>query len=661
MRVRPGEGFPRCGFNGRAALLSADGRPSGTSLPGLPGPSEAKFTLKETSITVVPARLVQGACVELRWPPEAKKNPGGGVMSKVMERKITGRANSTLIIVAVALLSCFLVASCQKAKEGWTPPKFVKEWEVKEIKPGLAQRILSVTANKKGVFALVEAKETKYHPPENLGRKKASEMTKKEKKWFLDTYVSGLFSSGIAVLNMTEEDKDEVIGFVAMHMIPLAQKKAVEMSEKEKDIIVDFLIKFDKKFEAEVNKGGTIREVKRKGKDSYIDGLGEGFREAVKEDVYHYRIQHYDFDGNFVVQWPDENKLSLSAELVNDTRPIMVHIYNKIVKGYHKTNSRDYFIRPLDMVSDDSGNVYVADYEGNKIAKFNPKGDVQNLWMVEHEEPDQGYGFLDDQKGVAMGKGTLYIISMPYFKSDSYRVSIFDLDGKIIEEKEFGVPKVPAFFPHGLEGKEIPLIKLDGNIHDIAVDGEGNIYLLSGYPLHGLKVVMYDKDFNKKIDFVIELESAVDFDAIIYDPDSKKKVRYRDIVMPDVDNFDALMVLGYTAAHEVYVMDNIYLSPQDELFVAVKGEKLFGNVNAVVYDRDGKLVGYWKVEEKSYSEWFKGLSDIERIKAKDIDLSMAFHDKNVFVAKTIEYRKGDKLRTIHGELQTHSMIQKFER
>ena len=80
---------------------------------------------------------------------------------------------------------CFLVSvalsSCQASeKNKWTPPKFVKEWEIKEIKPDQLHHIISMTANKNGVFVLVKAEERKYTLP-----KKLSEMTEKEKKKFM--------------------------------------------------------------------------------------------------------------------------------------------------------------------------------------------------------------------------------------------------------------------------------------------------------------------------------------------------------------------------------------------------------------------------------------------------------------------------------------------
>lgn len=48
----------------------------------------------------------------------------------------------SLIVIGV------LFASCQPSeKNKWTPPKFVKEWEIKEIKHGLPHHIISMTTN----------------------------------------------------------------------------------------------------------------------------------------------------------------------------------------------------------------------------------------------------------------------------------------------------------------------------------------------------------------------------------------------------------------------------------------------------------------------------------------------------------------------------------
>jgi len=64
--------------------------------------------------------------------------------------------------------------SCQSSEVNkWTLPKFVKEWEIKEIEPGLRHEIISVTANKNGVFVLVKAKDIVYPTARNTpnGRK----------------------------------------------------------------------------------------------------------------------------------------------------------------------------------------------------------------------------------------------------------------------------------------------------------------------------------------------------------------------------------------------------------------------------------------------------------------------------------------------------------
>jgi hypothetical protein len=89
-----------------------------------------------------------------------------------------GKMRKTIFIfIALFFLGNFLT-SCQSSKKTeWTPPKLVKEWEIKAIKPGLTPDIISMTVNKNGVFVLVSSKEVKY-----VSRQKTSEMNEEELK-----------------------------------------------------------------------------------------------------------------------------------------------------------------------------------------------------------------------------------------------------------------------------------------------------------------------------------------------------------------------------------------------------------------------------------------------------------------------------------------------
>ena len=72
-----------------------------------------------------------------------------------------GDKMSNYRILILSLVSLPML-SCQSPEVNkWTPPKFVKEWEIREIKPGIPHEIISMTANKNGLFVLVKAKETK--------------------------------------------------------------------------------------------------------------------------------------------------------------------------------------------------------------------------------------------------------------------------------------------------------------------------------------------------------------------------------------------------------------------------------------------------------------------------------------------------------------------
>ncbi|MEJ5377351.1 MAG: hypothetical protein WHX93_12285, partial [bacterium] len=81
--------------------------------------------------------------------------------------------------------------------------------------------------------------------------------------------------------------------------------------------------------------------------------------------------------------------------------------------------------------------------------------------------------------------------------------------------------------------------------------------------------------------------------------------------------------------------------------------KPFGVIDAMVFDKTGKMIGYWKHKKKSYSEWFDKLSDMDKIETMDEKLVMAFYEDQVFVGKTLH--EGRAAITIH------NVVQKFTR
>jgi len=269
------------------------------------------------------------------------------------------KKNNSLALFII-LFSAFLPHStCQASeKSKWISPKFVKEWEIKEIKPGMTPHIISITANSNGIFVLVNSKETKYTPP-----KKLSEMTEKEK-----------------------------------------EKEIKEMKFLFGRILSD---------EERMQHAGTFGKT---------------------EEINHYRLQQYDFEGNFHRQLPENNLLRVSEKIKSK-----IGTFNVIVNGREGTvDSTNELIKPLYVAPDYEGNLYLADYEGNKIVKFDSDGNVSDLWKIEHKKELKGYyRDLGSQRGFTIFKDRLYIISEGFDKKLGFapRISEYDLNGKLIREK----------------------------------------------------------------------------------------------------------------------------------------------------------------------------------------------------------------------------------
>ncbi len=200
------------------------------------------------------------------------------------------------IMILLPLISLALV-SCDSGKaDKWTAPEFVKEWKIREIRPDSRHRICSMTANDEGFFVLVNATETVYLPPPMP--KPLSEMTEREKDDFLRIYAAGKYLSGIAVDRLSKEQRDKCIELLIKHFFP--PRKASEMSEDEKQIVMSFLGQIKLTKEEDGNIRLFEKDIREKPIDWHLDIISRGILKANPEERKHYRIQHYDLDGNFI-------------------------------------------------------------------------------------------------------------------------------------------------------------------------------------------------------------------------------------------------------------------------------------------------------------------------------------------------------------------------
>lgn len=467
----------------------------------------------------------------------------------------------SLILIGVSFTAC---QASEKNK--WTPPKFVKEWEIKEIKPGLPHHIISMTANMNGVFVLVKMEERLYLPP-----KTTSEMT-------------------------NEELKNEESFF-----------------------------------------GKILSDAERKSKNKVT---------IIERDYYF--IQHFDFHGSLLRQWPQANILYVSNEIKMRVGQIVVRTKTR----KDEIDSRDELIKPLAIASDDEGNIFLADYEGNKIVKFGSDGTVLNLWRITKRDALAGYyDSLGFQRGLAVSRDRLYIVSEGFNPKAGPvpMISEYDLDGRLLREKNIKNPEVPtriAFF-----GEKIPLLKDKGNIAGIATDRDGNLFLYSPDSL----IVQLDSQWNDVKHIKTVLDNGFESPKPVYDPERKKEVRYEEdlfkVIGGSLRGFSSDKASWMENGPGLYYANNIALSQIGQIYISFVGTKPFGVIDAMIFNKTGKMLGYWKHDKKSYSEWFDKLTDWEKLETTDTELNIVIHGKYLFIGRTLLEGK-----TIG---KHHSIIQMF--
>lgn len=546
--------------------------------------------------------------------------------------------------VLLAFLLVPIMVSCSgEDQKRWVPPKFVKEWEIREIKPGARHRILSMTATEKGLFVLVNATETRYLPPRTP--KPVSEMTEKEKKEFIQRYVAGKSLSSSAASKLTGEERDEYIEFIIRYFFP--PRQANEMSEADKKIIMNVFERFTLAKEDIQNISLFKKLLQEKPMDWHIDLASNSISKANMELIDHYCIQHYDSDGNFVTQWPDDNRLEIDNKLKDKLKPVVIRRHD----GYGdvvEVDSRESLIKPLRMASDYLGNIFVVDYAGGKIVKFDSKGVVLALWWIE-----KGDEVSSIHRGIAVYKDKLLVMLRGYSKKYHFCPELreYTLEGRLKRRRAMEPPKVPARMP--ITGARVPFLKEEGNIAGIGVDSAGGIYLF----VEGNTVVVLDEVWNKKKEFRTVLKKGFESPGRFYDPDRRREIAYEELMLKDV----ALSLRKFTSEKlswienqpGYYYANDVHVSPKDEVYVSFLGMKPFGVIDAMIFDKTGEMMGYWKHQKKSYGQWFEQLSDIERIEAFDDELSLAFYGNDVFIGRT--------LHEARGSTKIHHLVQKFTR
>jgi len=483
-----------------------------------------------------------------------------------------------------------------------------------------------MTANKNGVFALVKSLETKYLPPPII-TKKASEMTEKEKDEFFYRYQ---FFSGSLMAKMTKEEKNELIEFLMKFF--MFSRKASEMTERDKEEIINFVIRHKETKDTEINIKLFREGLRKEGRDKYIDRFYENIQKSVRKDVEHYIVQHYDFEGNFIKQFPEGNKLSLPEQLRTGLKPIYVPHHNGSGKKT-EIDIRDYLISPLIIGSDEPGNLYLADYKGNKVIKFDMDGNAINLWWIEQPKGKTGYyEDLGSHNGFFVLKERLYLISKGYDRQigSGPVISEFDLNGRLVRRKTIKPPRVPE--REGFAGKSIPHKKEDGQVGGMIADNEGNLYLFSP----DTTILMIDHQWNERGSIETILKEGFEKPKPVYSSDHKRDVTYKDW-LPGGESFSNFSSEKYSWIEGqpwLYFANAIYCSPDETIYVTLVGMKPFGVIDAMIFNKKGKMIGYWKRDQKSYSPWFTTLTDDQKSVTLERWAEMAFYGDHIFIGKS---------------------------
>lgn len=508
----------------------------------------------------------------------------------------------TVIFFVIMSFVCLFLSSCQTSETNkWTPPKFVKEWEIKEIKPGLPHQIISMTANRNGLFALVKAVELTYSSPK--WSKMVPEMTKKEKESFIIKIIMGRLFSGTAVSNMTDEEKDQLINLLITYFIPL--RNMHEMKNEEKEEIIKVLLKLKEEKEPERNRDTFKKILEKEGPNKFIDRIAENIRTSIREEINHYRVQHYGFDGDFIKQYPEGEMLK----------------------------------NPIKILSDSLGNIYTADYKANEVIKFDQNGFMKRKWKMLPAEPIgegdifRGVAMAPNDRILAIGEGDVIMTPGLYE---------YDTNGKFIKRQGL-VARFKAYLKL-FKNTLIPSLMKMERIGDMEADTTGNVYLLKYKNImEDSIVVKLTPSWKEERIFKVILKKGFEASKI---PEFEKRIPG----FKGVKEFDTTQMSWMEMEPGFYFPSKLFFNEKN-LYVTFLGSKPFGVIDAVIYDPKGKMVGYWKQGSRSYMYWYKSLSsDIEVI---DMALSVAGYGASIFLGRTMTIRTG--------AFYSKNVIQKFDK
>jgi hypothetical protein len=336
--------------------------------------------------------------------------------------------------------------------------------------------------------------------------------------------------------------------------------------------------------------------------EEYANEPGYGLKRIQMEN---YWIQHYTDNGVFVRQWNGQE-------------------------------ADQKFVKPTKIASDEDSNIYVADYGSNKIEKFSPEGKFLSWWKI-NQDVEVNKEVTDYiWNGLAAYKDKYIYVFVPY-----EGITKFDTKGNILGrikvEKKFWTKRdmneqLLYVWDKPFDGGEAE----DLDIHDISVNEEGEIFLLD-FQLN--VVCKIDGNGMVKNWYLAVLSEG--FDSMVLHPKLWNLLKHMGLEKLNT---------SFADSHFMMYRPNTISSRGGNIFVTLIGNKALGILDSIIINTTNGDLQYLKQKNRSFLKGYENKTDHLDL---DLDVAIAFHDKYMFLSRTVQIEK-------EVTLKTYCIIQKYE-